>query len=126
MRLPVMILDSDSSAATQLAAQLHHAGFAIEVVSTTADALDVLGYRVCSAVIIVADRVDDEDFQQCLTDLRHAAPKAWMLVVTDDPPQRAFQIVRQCGADELIVTPFSVATLIQYLAAHIRLPRPLS
>jgi len=126
MRLPVMLLDSDSGAATQLGAQLHHAGFSIELVTTPADALEVLGYRVCSAVIVIADRVDDEDFQESLTDLRHAAPKAWMLVVTDDPPQRASQIVRQCGADELIVTPFSVATLIQYLAVHIRLPRPLS
>jgi DNA-binding response OmpR family regulator len=77
-------------------------------------------------VVVVADFVDDEEFQQCLTELRHAAPKAWMLVVADDPPQRAMQIVRQCGADELIVTPFSVAALIQYLAAHIRLPRPLA
>jgi len=126
MRLPVLLLDSDSSAATQLAAQLRHAGFAIEIVSTPSEALDVLGYRACSVVVIVADLVDAEGFQQCLTDLRYAAPKAWMLVVTDDPPQRAFQIVRQCGADELIVTPFSVAMLIQYLAAHIRLPRPLS
>ncbi len=126
MRLPVLLLDSDASAAAQLAAQLRHAGFAIEIVSTSSEALDVLGYRVCSIVIVVADFVDDEELQQCLTDLRHAAPKAWMLVVTDDPPQRAHQIVRQCGADDLIVTPFSVAMLIQYLAAHIRLPRPLS
>jgi DNA-binding response OmpR family regulator len=121
-----MLLDSDSSAAMQLAAQLRHAGFAIEIVSTTADALDVLGYRVCSVVVVVADLLDGEECQQCLTDLRHAAPKAWMLVIADDPPRRAFDIVRQCGADELIVTPFSVATLIQYLAAHIRLSRPLS
>jgi DNA-binding response OmpR family regulator len=126
MRLPVMILDSDSGAAAQLAAQLHHAGFAIEVVSTATDALDVLAYRVCSALVVVADRVDDEDVQESLTNLRHAAPKAWMLVVTDNPPQRAFQMVRQCGADELIVTPFSVDTLISYLVVHIRLPRPLS
>jgi DNA-binding response OmpR family regulator len=126
MRLPVMLLDSDSGSAAQIAAQLHHAGFAIDLVTTPADALDVLEYRVCSAMIVIADRVDDEVFQESLTNLRHAAPKAWMLVVTDDPPQRADQIVRQCGADELIVTPFSVATLIQYLALHIRLPRPLS
>jgi len=126
MRLPVMILDADSGASVQLAAQLNHAGFAIELVTTPADALDVLGYRVCSAVIVVVDHVDDQDFQESLTDLRHAAPKAWMLVVTDDPPQRAIQIVRQCGADELLVTPFSLATLIEYLAVHIRLPRPLS
>jgi DNA-binding response OmpR family regulator len=126
MRLPVMLLDSDTSAATQLAAQLRHAGFAIEIVSTPAEALDALEYRICSIVVVVADFVDDEPFQQCLTDLRHAAPKAWMLVVTDDLPQRAMQNLRQCGADELIVTPFSVAMLIQYLAAHIRLPRPLS
>jgi DNA-binding response OmpR family regulator len=121
-----MLLDSDSSAAKQLAAQLRHAGFAIDIVSSTSEALDVLEYRVCSIVVVVTDFVDDEAVQQSLTDLRHAAPKAWMLVVTDDPPQRASQIVRQCGADELIVTPFSVAMLIQYLAAHIRLPRPLS
>jgi DNA-binding response OmpR family regulator len=126
MRLPVMILDSDSDAAAQLAAQIHHAGFAIERVSTPADALDILEFRVCSAVVVVADHVDDEVFQESLIDLRHAAPKAWMLVVTDNSPQRALQIVRQCGADELIVTPFTVATLIQYLAVHIRLPRPLS
>lgn len=126
MRLPVMLLDSDTGASVQLAAQLHHAGFAIEVVTTPAGALDVLEYRVCAAVIVIGDRVDDEDFQESLTDLRHAAPKAWMLVVTDDPPQRAVEIVRRCGADELIVTPFSVATLIEYLAVHIRLPRPLS
>jgi DNA-binding response OmpR family regulator len=125
MRLPVLLLDADSSAA-QLAAQLRHAGFAIEVVSTPSEALDALEFRVCSIVVVVDDFVDDEEFQQCLTELRHAAPKAWMLVVTDEPPQRAMQIVRQCGADELIVTPFSVAVLIQYLAAHIRLPRPLS
>lgn len=126
MRLPVMLLDSDSSAAAQLATQLRHAGFAIDIVSSTSEALDVLAYRVFSIVVVVADFVDDEEVQQSLTDLRHAAPKAWMLVVTDDPPQRASQIVHQCGADELIVTPFSVGTLIQYLAAHIRLPRPLS
>lgn len=126
MRLPVMILDSDSGAAAQLAAQLQHAGFAIEVVETAADALDVLAYRVCSAVVAVADRLDDESFQESLAALRHAAPKAWMLVITDDPPQRAFQIVRQCGADELIVTPFSVDVLIKYLAVHMRLPRPPS
>jgi DNA-binding response OmpR family regulator len=126
MRLPVMILDSDSDAAAQLAAQLNHAGFAIELVATPTRALDFLEFRVCSAVVIVADRVDDEVFQESLIDLRHAAPKAWMLVVTDDPPQGAFQIVRQCGADELIITPFSVAALIQYLAVHIHLPRPLT
>ena len=76
--------------------------------------------------LVVADLVDDVECLQCLTDLRHAAPKAWMLVVTDDPPERGFEIVRECGADELMVTPFSVAMLIQYLATHIRLPRPLS
>jgi len=121
-----MLLDSDSSAAMQLAAQLRHAGFAIDIVSTAAEALDVLEYRVCSVVVVVADLVDGDECQQCLTDLRHATPKAWMLVITDDPPRRAFEIVRQCGADELIVTPYSVAMLIQYLAAYIRLPRPLS
>jgi DNA-binding response OmpR family regulator len=126
MRLPVMLLDSDAGAAKQLAAQLRHAGFAIEIAASTSEALDVLGYRVYSVVVVVADFVDDDEVQQNLTDLRHAAPKAWMLVVTDDPPERALQIVRRCGADELIVTPFSVAMLIQYLAAHIRLPRPLS
>ena len=36
------------------------------------------------------------------------------------------KLVEETGADELIVTPFSVAALIQYLAAHIRLPRPLA
>ena len=121
-----MILDADSGASAQLATQLNHAGFAIELATTPADALDVLGYRVCSAMVVVADRVDDREFQESLMDLRHAAPKAWVLVVTDDPPQRAIQIVRQCGADELLVTPFSVATLVEYLAAHVRLPRPLS
>jgi DNA-binding response OmpR family regulator len=126
MRLPVLLLDSDTGAAVQLAAQLRHAGFAIEIVSTAAEALDVLEYRVCSVVVVVADLVSDEECRQCLTDLRHAAPKVWMLVVTDDPPQRAVEIVRQCGADELMVTPFSVAALVQYLASHIRLPRPLS
>ncbi len=116
MRLPVMIFDSDSSAAAQLAAQLHHAGFPNEVVATVADALDVLRYRVCSTVIVVADRVDDEYFQECLTDLRHAAPKAWMLVLTDDPPQRAFQMLRQCGADELLVTPGMTRFLVGVVA----------
>jgi DNA-binding response OmpR family regulator len=126
MRLPVLLLDSDATAAIQLAAQLRHAGFAIEMVSTASEALDVLGFRVCSVLIVVADLVGDEECLQCLTDLRHAAPKAWMLVVTDDPPERGFEIVRECGADELMVTPFSVAMLIQYLATHIRLPRLLS
>jgi DNA-binding response OmpR family regulator len=126
MRLPVLLLDSDADAAIQLAAQLRHAGFAIEMVSTASEALDVLGFRVCSVVIVVADLVDDEECLQCLTDLRHAAPKAWMLVVTDDPPERGIESVRECGADELMVTPFSLAVLVQYLATHIRLPRPLS
>ncbi len=126
MRLPVLLLDSDTDAALQFAAQLHHAGFAIEVVSSVSEALDLLGYRVCSIVVVVADQLDDEEFQQELTALRQAAPKAWMIVVTDDPPQRAGEIARQCGADELFVTPFTVAKMIQYLAAHIRLPRPLS
>jgi DNA-binding response OmpR family regulator len=126
MRLPVMLLDSDAGAAIQLAAQLRHAGFAMDIVSTASEALDVLGFRVCSVMIVVADLVHDEECLQCLTDLRHAAPKAWMLVVTDDPPERGVEIVRECGADELMVTPFSLAVLVQYLATHIRLPRPLS
>ncbi len=76
--------------------------------------------------MVVADFLDEEEFQRSLTDLRQAAPKAWVLIVTDDPPQHAVQIARRCGADELIATPFSVSTLIEYLAAHMRLPRPLS
>jgi DNA-binding response OmpR family regulator len=126
MRLPVLLLDSDTDAAMQFAAQLHRAGFAIEIVSSTSEALDLLEYRVCSMVIVVADLLDDEEFQQDLTDLRHAAPKAWICVITDNSPQRARETVRQCGADELFVRPFAVAIFIQYLAVHIRLPRPLS
>jgi DNA-binding response OmpR family regulator len=126
MRLPVLLLDSDTDAAVQFAARLRHAGFAIEIVSSTLEALDLLEYRVCSTVVVVADLLDDEEFQQSLTELRHAAPKAWICVVTDDPPQGAREIVRQCGADELFVTPFELAMFIQYLAVHIRLPRALS
>lgn len=126
MRLPILFLDPDITAAMQFAGQLGHAGFAIETVSALAEALDLLGYRVCSIVVAVVDFVDDEYVQQSLGDLRHAAPKAWMLVITDDPPQHALEIVRQCGADELFITPFSMAAFAQYLAAHIRLPRPLS
>jgi len=126
MRLPVLLLDSDSRSAIQLAAQLRHAGFAIDIVSTASEALDVLGFRVCSVVIVVANLVDDDECLRCLTDLRHAAPKAWMLVITDDPPERGVEIVREWGADELMVTPFSVAMLIQYLATHIPHPRLLS
>ena len=49
-----------------------------------------------------------------------------MLVVTDASPERGAEIVRERGADELMVTPFSLAVLVQYLATHIRLARPLS
>src|ERR1700730_12297201 len=126
MRLPVLLLDSDSRSAIQLGAQLCHAGFASDIVWTASEALDVLGFRVCSVVNVFADLVDDDECRQCLTDLRHAAPKASMLVITDDPPARDFEIVRDWGAADLMVSPFSVAVLIQYLATHIRLPRMLS
>ncbi len=112
MRLPVLLLDSDTDAALQFAAQLHHAGFAIEVVSSVSEALDLLGYRVCSIVVVVADQLDDEEFQQELTALRRRPRRRGLIVVTDDPPQRAGEIARQCGADELFVTPFTVAKMI--------------
>jgi two-component system OmpR family response regulator len=120
--LPTLIVDADTEAATQLAGQLHHAGFDSYVAGDGSAACLAIQSQYFRSLIVVADLSDLRSAYQ-VRELRTFAPRSWLLVVGPRGDQAAVDRVHRCGGDDLISTPFTMARLTAQLVEYSRRPR---
>jgi DNA-binding response OmpR family regulator len=120
--LPTLVVDSNAGAANQLAEQLSHSGFRADVATSCHAAQAAARTRHYGALVVVADLSLGADLE-CLTSLRTRAPNTWILVISSSPQPDA-QVIFQCGADSLLIAPFSLEELTFRLSAFARRSRP--
>jgi DNA-binding response OmpR family regulator len=109
-------VDSNGTAANQLAEQLSHSGFRADVATGCHAAQAAARTRHYGALVVVADLTLGADLE-CLTSLRTRAPNTWILVISSSPHPAAQQVIFQCGADSLLIAPFSLEELTFRLSA---------
>ena len=122
--LPILVIDSDLSAGDQLADYLKHHGFDADVATCCWSARAALRKSTYGTLVAVADLNQRPDLE-CVAELRTAAPRTWIIVVSLRRYPDAHQVVLGCGADSLLIAPYSFTELLGRLTAFACRSRPL-
>jgi DNA-binding response OmpR family regulator len=112
----ILLIDAHNEQGGRLVEQLNHAGFKTDfAVSWTAAhaALRANCYQSC-VVIAELDQLADLDH---LAELRRMAPRVWIIVLSDFPPENTRARAHRQGIDAVISAPFSMEELTSRLAA---------
>jgi len=118
-----LLFDADIAHGGQLVEQLNHAGFKTDFAVSWGAAHAALRANYYHSCIVVADLDQLIDREQ-LDELRRAAPRVWVIVLSDHPSEQAQRIVRRQGLDALLSAPFSMHDLTSRLAAFSLRARP--
>ena len=118
-----LLVDARNEHGGQLVEQVNHAGFktdfAVSWVAAHA-ALKANSYHSC---IVVADLNESADLEQ-LDELRRAALRVWIIVLSDLQLEDARAPAHRQGADAVMSAPFSMEDLTSRLAAFALRARP--
>ena len=82
-----------------------------------------LGANYYDSRIAVADLEQSADLEK-LDELRRAALRVWIIVLSDLPPENALVLAHRQGADAVLSAPFSMQDLTSRLAAFSLRARP--
>jgi DNA-binding response OmpR family regulator len=121
---PVLLLDPEVDRAANLATQLKLIGFPTRTESTGAGALVAIKEAYFATLIVIAD-LDDKACLSWLADLRHAAARVWMIVVSPRCDTKTCDLIFRHGGDACITAPISVDELTKRLGAFQSCSRPL-
>lgn len=119
----VLLLDPDPEAADVMASQLRHAGFETHITTSGPSALLATRTMHFGAIVVVADLTNTESCSD-LREIRHSAPRSWLLVIADPMIGRADEFLHELGGDALFAAPFTVAELTQRLSTLSNRSRP--
>jgi DNA-binding response OmpR family regulator len=122
--LPILVVDSDQPAAERLADYLRHHGFHADVATSCWSAVEAVRKSAYGTLIVVANLKQTSDLE-CLAVLRSEAPRTWIIVISLRTYPDARQVVLGCGADSLLIAPFSLTELWGRLLAFARRSRPV-
>jgi len=120
--LPTLIIDANRAAAEQMAEQLKHSGFAVDIAQTCADALSAVSAKYYGSMIFVGN-VEHSGHMQCVTELRERMPHTWILMISVTERPVSPELLVRHGVDKLVVAPFSLTALISHLMAFSRRSR---
>ena len=121
---PVLLLDPEMDRAAKLAAQLELIGFPTRMESTGAGALTAIKDAYFATLIVIAD-LDDKDCLEWLDDLRRAATRAWIIVITPQCDTKTCNLIYRHGGDACLTAPASIDDLTTRLTAFQSRARPL-
>ena len=122
--MPVLLLDPDMGRATMLATRLALNGFPTRVESTGASAQSAIKKSHFATLIVMAD-LDNKACLQWLDDLRRAASRSWMIVVSPRYDNKTCNLIYRHGGDACVTAPVSIDDLTQRLTAFQLRSRPL-
>ena len=121
---PVLLLDPEMDRAPKLAAQLELIGFPTRAECSGARALEALKDAYFATLIVIAD-IDDKDCLAWLDELRRAAGRVWMIVITSPCDTNTCNLIYRHGGDTCLAAPVSIDDLTRRLTAFQLRARPL-
>jgi len=118
-----LLIDANNEQGGQLVEQLNHAGFKTDFAVSWGAAHAALGANCYHSCIVVADFDRSADLER-LDELRRAALRVWIIILSDLQPENARVLAHQQGADAVLSAPFSMQDLTSRLAAFSLRARP--
>jgi DNA-binding response OmpR family regulator len=118
-----LLVDADTAHGGQLVEQLIQAGFKTDLALSWGAAHAALRANYYHSCIMVA-ALDQLTDRERLDELRRAAPRVWMIVLSDYASEEAQRLARQHGIDALLSAPYSMQDLTSRLAAFSVRARP--
>ncbi len=118
-----LLIDANNEHGGQLVEQLNHAGFKTDFAVSWSAAHAALGANYYHSCIVVADLDQSADLKQ-LDELRRAASRVWIIVLSDLQPENALVLAHRQGVDAVLSAPFSMQDLTSRLAAFSLRARP--
>jgi len=125
MKLPILLFDPNPVAAGVLALQLRRAGFETHMAEDGSAAVLAARGQPFASIVVVADLADAR-MRKCLHELRAAEPEAWLIVISDPPVDRAWELVQGLGGNAMMDVPFTVSDLARRLSELPARARPLA
>ncbi len=117
-----LLVDANIERGRLLTEQLNHAGFRSDFAMTWGAAGAVLGLGHYKSCVVIADLDRAEDLEH-LRVLRIAAPRVWVLAVTEADARQVRDPGIDSNVDALLCTPFSVRDLTVTLSEFSGRPR---
>jgi len=125
MKLPILLFDPNPAAAEVLALQLRRAGFETHTAMDGWAAVIAARAQPFAAIVVMADLADAR-MRKCLHELREAEPDACLIVISDPPVERAWDVVRGLGGNVIMEVPFTVSDLARRLSELPARARPVA
>jgi DNA-binding response OmpR family regulator len=118
-----LLVNADAAHCGQLVEQLNQAGFKTDLAVTWGAANAALRTNYYHSCLMAVD-LDRQADRERLDELRRAAPRVWMIVLSDSASEEAQRLARRQGIDALLSVPFSIHDLASRLAAFSLRARP--
>ena len=118
-----LLVDTNLEHDGRLVEQLNRAGFRTDFAVSWSAARAALAANYYHSCIVVADLDQSADLAQ-LDELRRAALRVWIVVLSDLPPDNARVLAHRQGVDAVLSAPFSMQDLTSRLAAFALRARP--
>jgi DNA-binding response OmpR family regulator len=111
-----LLVDPNLKQGGQLVEQLNRAGFRTDFAVSWSAARAALGANYYHSGIVVADLDQSADLNE-LDELRRAALRVWIIVLSDLQPEKALPLAHRQGVDAVLSAPFAMEDLTSRLAA---------
>jgi DNA-binding response OmpR family regulator len=108
---PILLVDPDVELGRGLLHQLARHGFCADLAITVDTARTCLWHRDYHAMVVIADPSDSRVLFG-LRQLREAAPRTWMVVLTNKTAEPASQVAPDLGCDAYLLQPFRFSDLL--------------
>jgi len=118
-----LLLDANLERGGQLVEQLNRAGFRTDFAVSWSAARAALVANYYHSCIVVANLDQSADLEQ-LDELRRAALRVWIIVLSDLPPDSTLALAHRHDVDGVLLAPFSMQDLTSRLAAFSLRARP--
>jgi DNA-binding response OmpR family regulator len=121
---PVLLLDPKMDRVGKLAAQLEQMGFPIRIEGSGVGALAAIKDTYFATMIVVAD-LEDKACLDWLDELRRAAARSWMIVVSPQCDMQTCKLIYRHGGDACVRAPATMDQLAGRLTAFQLRARPI-
>jgi DNA-binding response OmpR family regulator len=118
-----LLLDVNTEQGGRLVEQLNRAGFRTDFAVSWSAAGAALGANYYHSCIVLADLDRAVDLER-LDELRGAAPRVWIIVLSDVQSDKPRTLMHRHGIDAVLSAPFSMRDLTSRLAAFSVRARP--
>jgi len=122
----VLLVDDDDAVREMMTLTLQHRAFEVVAAANVTEALKLITSQSFDALITDLHMPNPGDGFTVITAMRHSQPNAFTLLVSGYPDVQSAMAAILLEADEILVKPFEVGKLADFLDAKISARKPVA